>query len=101
MQRIAIILSIVVLSACATERQERATATGAAVGATAGAAIGSQNNQVVEGALIGGMIGAAAGAAIGAPDPQPAYRTHAHRPHHRVVREAEQERRYRHHRRED
>lgn len=86
MRRIAILLAILTLGACATERQERTATTGAIVGATAGAVIGSQTNNTANGAIIGGMIGAAAGAVIGATEarPQPVYypAPRYHRPSH-------------------
>ena len=61
------VLSLFVLSACATPRQERAATRGAAVGAVAGAVIGAPNDRVVEGAVIGGVIGAAAGVVLSQP----------------------------------
>ncbi len=65
MRYTALIPLILLLSACATQHQERTTTTGALIGATAGAVIGSQSDRTAEGAVIGGVIGGLAGAIIG------------------------------------
>ncbi|MFQ5581794.1 MAG: YMGG-like glycine zipper-containing protein [Mariprofundaceae bacterium] len=59
-----VVISILLLSGCATPHQERAATTGAMIGAGAGAVIGSQSDRPVEGALIGGVIGGLAGAIL-------------------------------------
>lgn len=61
---IPVLITILLLAGCATERQERAATTGAIVGATAGAVIGSQSDNTAEGAVIGGVIGGLAGAVL-------------------------------------
>jgi len=63
MKQLISIAMILLLSACATPYQQRATAQGAVIGATAGAVIGHQSGNAAEGAVIGGALGALAGAA--------------------------------------
>jgi len=75
------LLSLFILSACATPQQERAATRGAAVGAVAGAVIGAPNNRVVEGAVIGGAIGAAAGAVLSRPRNLPPVQQHGYNRH--------------------
>jgi len=67
MRKMIILCSILALTACATQRQERTTTAGAIIGATTGAVIGSQSGNTAAGAVIGGAVGAAAGAVVGAP----------------------------------
>jgi len=71
MRKIWIAGLLLALSACATERQERAATTGAIIVATAGAVIGSQNHSTAAGAAIGAAVGAAVGAASAAPASEP------------------------------
>jgi len=98
MRKTIILCSILALTACATQRQERAATTGAVVGAATGAVIGAQSDNTAAGAVIGGAIGAAAGAVIGAPgnnEARPGYRrSYRHREH-------ENEGRYRGYERKD
>lgn len=61
---IPVLMMLLLLAGCATERQERAATTGAIVGATAGAVIGSQSDRTMEGAVVGGVIGGLAGAVL-------------------------------------
>lgn len=58
------LMTVSLLAGCATERQQRATTTGAIIGATAGAVIGSQNGRAAQGAVIGGILGGLAGAVL-------------------------------------
>lgn len=81
-----LLLSLFMLSACATQQQERSATRGAAAGAVAGAVIGAPNDRVVEGVVIGGVIGAAAGAILAqpgysAPVQQHEYEEDEHRHH--------------------
>jgi len=74
-----ILCSILVLTVCATQRQERTATTGAIIGATTGAVIGSQSDNIAAGAVIGGAIGAPGNEAA-----QPGYqRGYGHRKHER------------------
>lgn len=78
MKKLWILMLILGLSACATERQQRSATTGAVIGGAAGAVIGSSSGRAVEGAITGAIIGGVTGAIIAAPQGDPYYGQHHH-----------------------
>jgi uncharacterized membrane protein len=92
-----LLLSFLMLTACATPQQERAAARGGAVGAVAGAVIGAPNDRMVEGAVIGGVIGAAAGAILVQPKQSPPVQRHRYERHAQKDMYEHEEDEHRHH----
>lgn len=64
--RIALIVTTIVLPACATlNKKQEGAIIGAGTGATVGAVIGNQTGSTARGAIIGAVVGGVAGAVIG------------------------------------